>query len=126
MVLSFLPFHKEVHDLCVVLLDHIHLQNPLWLVSIEHMAVDLCLFIGVQAGRDNVELLEYSIVLLVELARLYKALDKWLKMGNVFLVLPCTSLDVPVLPLDEVVLSAVLLLHIKDSLYLIELFVGVG
>lgn len=115
-----------MHDLCVVLFDDSHLQDPLWLVSIQHMAVDLCLFIGTHACRDDVELLEPSIVLLVELARLYELPDEWFEMRYVCLILPCASLDVPILPLDQVVLPAVLLLHIEDSLDLVELFVGNG
>lgn len=122
MVLSFLPFHKKVHDLCVVLFDHSHFQDPLWLISIEHMAIDLGLFVGTHPGLDNIELLESSIVLLIELAGLYKFLDKWLEMRYICLILPCASLDVPVLPLDEVVLPSILLLHIEDSLNLVERF----
>ena len=123
MVLPFLPFHEEVHDLCIVLFYHSHLQDPFWLVSIQHMAVYLGLFVGTHAGLDKVELLEPSIVLLVELAGLYELPDKWFEVRYVCLVLPCASLDVPVVPLDEVVLPAVLLLHIEDSLDLVELFV---
>lgn len=126
VILSFLPFHKKMHHFCVVLFDDSHLQDPFWLVSVQHMPVDLSLFVGTHTGRDDVELLESSIVLLVELARLYELLDEWLEMRYVFLILPCASLDVPVLPLDEVVLPAVLLLHIEDPLDFVELFVGYG
>lgn len=75
MILSFLPFYKEMHDFCVVLFDHSHLQDPFWLVSIQYMPVDLCLFVGTHTCGDNVELLESSIVLLVEFAGLYEVFD---------------------------------------------------
>jgi len=112
-----------MYSFYAVFLNDRNFKYSFWLITIEYMSVYLCLLIWTHANHDLFHLFNLNVILLIEFSGIVKIPDQRLEVRDVFFLLPCTCLDIPVKPLDQIILSTVLFLYIKDLLYLV-VFLG--
>ena len=85
------------------------------------MAVVLGGLIGTHSDLDCIDFFYANIVLLVKFARILVILDEIFEVADVLFLFPSASFYIPIQPLDQVIIFAVLLLHVKYLFHLIVL-----